>query len=900
MYLGIVTAFIAVGPWVLKSDWLSSSDFHSCIEITGSLIALVAGVTCLMYFFGLKNRYYLVVGLGFFISGSEDLAHGVLSFSRLFKDSGVDFTRFIPGTYVSGRIILASMTIAAPLLERTLGESKNVKREAFIYSDIAILVGGSLTALAFAIPLPKFIFPERFIARPVDLYSAVLFLMAFLLVWKRYRVSKDVFSAMLLASILFNMGGQIYMSFSKRLFDAPFDFAHMANVLSYLMPLLGIALQGLEEMRKSQAELCKGLEREKHLKITQFSVDKAPEMIMWVEVDLQIHYVNMATCSILGYEQEEMVDQPLWHFCPEWSEKQCLDESNLAISTGLLSFDVDFHHKDGTVIPIAVRISKLEYDRAQVFLCISGRDLRERRRTITALKEARAKAEVATRAKSEFLATMSHEIRTPLTAILGYSDALHQFGDLQQAPTKRINMLSAIKRNGSHLLDLINDILDLSQIEAGQVDLSLTPDSPFALVQEVTANLLERAQVQGVVLKVDCTTPIPRQIQIDPKRFRQVLTNLIGNAIKFTDKGHITVRLSVQDSNSESPFLVVEVEDTGIGIPAEKQAVIFDPFTQGHDQQVRNTKGTGLGLSICRRLVLAGGGEIGLQSKVGQGSVFTFTVPFTPTSDLWQPKDINRLDQQKTCLQQEMPKVNLTGTRILVVEDTPDTQDLLTLFLENADATVSVASTGIDGVTAAVEAMYAGSPYDLILMDMRLPGLTGPDATRRLRSAGIHCPIIALTAYAMKGDEQACLDSGCNAYVTKPIDLHVLFKIIEQQLPTSQSTLSLEPELDILVSEKINDLQFEPLIKKYLSRLPEVLDELQAARKEEECDTLCAIVHRLRGTATNYGFPQITAVAGKCENALRTQPNSLQHLDESLDLLANLVRMAIETDNNSE
>lgn len=643
-------------------------------------------------------------------------------------------------------------------------------------------------------------------------------------------------------------------------------------------------------------------QQEQRLRLTQFSVDRAPEMIVWLDAGAQVYYVNEAACMLLGYEADEMVGRPLWSLCPEWPETRYLSEPGRLATGASLSFDVVFRHKDGTVIPVEVAVNELKDEQGRHYYCVQGRDIRERRRTMVALKEARTKAEAATRAKTEFLATMSHEIRTPLTAILGYADALRHFGDIAKAPTSRVEMLSAVKRNGNHLLDLINDLLDLSQIEAGQLDLSLTPSSPLALVQEVAANLLERAQSKGLALRVECATPIPRQIQMDPKRFRQILTNLIGNAIKFTDEGHIAVRLAAEDTDGDTQYLAVAVEDTGIGIPAETRDEIFHPFTHGHDQQVRRTPGTGLGLSICRRLVAASGGEITLTSEVGEGSVFTFTIPFARTSPMWCPDSDELAVEQAAYTEREVPQVNLAGTRILLVEDTPDTQDLLALFLEEAGATVSVAADGLDGLAAVREGLRAGSPFDLILMDMRIPGLDGYAATRRLRHEGVRCPIIALTAYAMKDDEQACLDAGCDAYVTKPIDLCCLFDTIKRHVPGLGPRVPRPAEApqEALVSQKAADARFRPLLEKYLSRLPGLLDQLQSARRDGERETLCAVVHRLRGTGANYGFPQITAIADECETALRTQAMPEQHLDESLDLLTSLVGMAIETAANLE
>ncbi len=252
LYIAIALIFIALRPWIFSSDWISSSDFHACIEISSSFIAIIAAIACLIYYFGLKSRYYLIIGLGFFVCGSEDFIHGILSFRRLFENSNVDFSHFIPGTYVAGRIMLAVAIISAALLKKKLTEPSKIKKEAIIFSAIAILLGSGATALAFSLPLPEFIHPENIISRPVDLVSAGLFLAAFLLVFKQFISVRDVFSGTLLVCILLNLGGQIYMSFSKQLFDIFFDLAHWANILSYCMPVIGITFESLDKMKKAQ------------------------------------------------------------------------------------------------------------------------------------------------------------------------------------------------------------------------------------------------------------------------------------------------------------------------------------------------------------------------------------------------------------------------------------------------------------------------------------------------------------------------------------------------------------------------------------------------------------------------------------------------------------------------
>jgi len=262
-YLAIASFFLAIGTRVFSSDWVSSSDFHACIEITGSFIALSAGVACLIYFFGLKNHFFLLVGLGFFIAGGEDLIHGLFAFKRIFTDIGVNFSRYIPSTYVAGRISLAVMIIAASLVNRSMTKTKRLKREAIFYSSFAIVAAGSLTALVFHFDLPQFIYPNQLISRPVDLISAILFLIAFVFVLKRFAAERSIFTGMLLASILLNTGGQIYMSFSKQLYDVFFDLAHYAKVFSYITPILGISLQGLKEITRSNQEIIERKQSEK-------------------------------------------------------------------------------------------------------------------------------------------------------------------------------------------------------------------------------------------------------------------------------------------------------------------------------------------------------------------------------------------------------------------------------------------------------------------------------------------------------------------------------------------------------------------------------------------------------------------------------------------------------------
>lgn len=244
--------FFILLPVSYNSSWRSSSDFHSCIEITSSLIAMVSGIASIIYFGCNHKRFYLLVGLGFFISGGEDLIHGILSFERLVGNSGVDFSRFIPVTYVAGRSTLAILIIVAPAIDSMVGESKSIKKEALAVAVFALLLGSIATIVAFLVPLPKLIFPDNLIARPADFVSAIFFAIALVIVLKRFFIQKDIFSEYLIYCIILNLGGQVYMSFSKNLFDIYFDIAHFANILSYLMPLIGISLQNFHETQNAR------------------------------------------------------------------------------------------------------------------------------------------------------------------------------------------------------------------------------------------------------------------------------------------------------------------------------------------------------------------------------------------------------------------------------------------------------------------------------------------------------------------------------------------------------------------------------------------------------------------------------------------------------------------------
>lgn len=393
-------------------------------------------------------------------------------------------------------------------------------------------------------------------------------------------------------------------------------------------------------------------------------------------------------------------------------------------------------------------------------------DITDRRNYEQSLKEARDASEAANQAKSEFLANMSHEIRTPMTAIKGYAELLTQCVDDPQA----IEHLETIRRNGDYLLEIINDILDLSKIEAGRLDIDVERFEPARIVDDVRRIMDIRASDKGVTLKLLFETPIPQYIQGDAKRLKQILINLVGNAIKFTSDGEVTLSVRMDDSErptNDARKLRITVTDTGIGMTKDQQQRLFQPFSQGDSKISRQFGGTGLGLAISQRLARLLGGDISVDSTFGQGSAFSATIA---TGELAGVPLIQPTVETARSTSEEPPKAIRLSGRILIVDDSPDIRFLSKHFITRAGGDVSEANDGIQALAMVEEANDSSAPFDLILLDMQMPNMDGYETATALRKKGFRNPIIALTADAMQGQMDQCLQAGCDDYLSKPID----------------------------------------------------------------------------------------------------------------------------------
>jgi signal transduction histidine kinase/ActR/RegA family two-component response regulator len=423
-----------------------------------------------------------------------------------------------------------------------------------------------------------------------------------------------------------------------------------------------------------------------------------------------------------------------------------------------------------------------------VMSCLRGRRemraIADRHARLERALSTTASAEQASRTKSAFLANMSHEIRTPMAAVLGYADLLL---DRDLGPAARLDHVQTIRRNGEHLLALLNDILDLSKIEAGKATVERIPCSLSRVLVDVVFLMRVRALGKGLHFDVRYATPVPESIHSDPTRLRQILENLIGNAIKFTDVGGVRVTVRCDDPGAARPRLSFAVADTGLGLEPEQVARLFQPFTQADASTTRRFGGTGLGLTISQRFARMLHGAIAVESVAGQGSTFTLTLEAEVVAGAPQRRSF-----EEACAaiapDQGAPRrpERLTGRRVLLAEDGVDNQRLITALLERAGAEVTVADDGRIAVARAHAAADAGAPFDVVLMDMQMPELDGYGATSRLRAEGYAGPIVALTAHAMSGDRERCLQAGCDGYLSKPIRRAELLGTLARMLPARE------------------------------------------------------------------------------------------------------------------
>jgi PAS domain S-box-containing protein len=598
-----------------------------------------------------------------------------------------------------------------------------------------------------------------------------------------------------------------------------------------------------EEQKKSDQRL-----RDQQF-YTRSLIESNIDALMTTDPSGIITDVNKQMEALTGSTRDELIGAP-FKDCftdPERAEagiKRVLSEKSVT------DYELTARARDGTQTVVSYNATTF-YDRNRTLQGVfaAARDVTERKRVEAELQQAKAVAESASLTKSEFLASMSHEIRTPMNSIMGIADLLAKT-ELTEEQDKYVQIF---RRAGDNLLNLINDILDLSKVEASQLELERTGFSLNDHLEKVMEMVEDRAREKGLGLVCTIGPDVPTGLIGDSTRLRQVLLNLLGNAVKFTQSGSVALRVELVDPK-DLTILKFVISDTGIGIAPEKLNQVFERFMQADSSTTRRFGGSGLGLTISKRIVELMGGQIWVESELGRGSIFAFTVPFEVSATAWQ---------QAAVPMGAEPDRELPALRILLAEDSPDNCTITTAYLADTPYVIEIAETG----EIACQMFKAGS-YDLVLMDRQMPVMDGLSATRAIRAwegenGRPPIPIIALTASALKGDRETCLAAGCTAFLTKPIKQEVLLQAIkEHSLPTA------------LVSQPILPAELSRAEIRLAERTPAFLEncrgnvvEIGKALGRRDFDAIALMGHNMRGAGGAFGFQSITDIGAIIELA---------------------------------
>ncbi|QDM19602.1 PAS domain S-box protein [Tardiphaga sp. vice278] len=608
-----------------------------------------------------------------------------------------------------------------------------------------------------------------------------------------------------------------------------------------------------EEQKKSDQRL-----RDQQF-YTRSLIESNIDALMTTDPSGIITDVNKQMEALTGCTRDELIGAPFKGYFTD-PERAEAGINRVLSEKSVTDYELTARARDGKQTVVSYNATTF-YDRNRTLQGVfaAARDVTERKRVEAELQQAKAAAESASKTKSEFLASMSHEIRTPMNAIMGIADLLAK----TRLSPEQDKYVQIFRRAGDNLLNLINDILDLSKVEASQLELERTGFSLNDHLEKVTEMVSARALEKGLALVCDIAPNVSRNLVGDPTRLRQVLLNLLGNAIKFTHSGEVLLRVGVDPDSSVPTALQFIVSDTGIGISSEKLSQVFERFTQADSSTTRRFGGSGLGLTISKRLVELMGGRIWVESEVGVGSVFGFAVPFETwvTADRAVPEPVGSETQSA-----------LPALRILLAEDSPDNCIITMAYLEDTPYRVEIAETG-----AIACQMFELGRYDIVLMDRQMPVMDGLTATRTIRAwekanDRPPTPIIALTASALKGDRETCLAAGCTAFLTKPIKQEVLLLAIKENSIVVPALSTQESgRMKTILAPRKDPILLNP---KFAHRVPAYLQSCRQngiamlnALDQDDFETVKALGHQMRGSGGMFGFLAITDIGIALEQA---------------------------------
>ena len=603
---------------------------------------------------------------------------------------------------------------------------------------------------------------------------------------------------------------------------------------------------------------------------------------------------NPAAEKIFGYSEAEVLGENVNVLMPSPERENHDRYLRNYVETGIrhiigIGREVIGIRQDGTEVHLELAVSESVAKDKKLFTGLM-RDISARKEVEAALREAKYEAEKANRIKSDFLARMSHEIRTPMNAILGMAELLKE-SSLEDDQEKYIDIL---ENSSSHLLSIINDLLDLAKIEAGKLQLQNVPFDLHKLFSDTYDILSITAGKKKLNLEFSIASDIPVKLLGDPLRLKQILINIVGNAIKFTDQGEVSFRVKnssskvITEDSHKRINLIFEVQDTGIGIEEDELQVIFESFSQAERTLSRKFGGTGLGLAIAKRLVNLMGGNLSVASVITQGSTFTF--------DGWFLTDAQALERATVSVSKPKsdPDFSLYSRelKILLVEDSPDNRFLFDKFLKQLNCTIDFAEDGLAGFEA-----FKSSIYDLVLMDIQMPTLDGYSATKLIREHEENntlkrTPIIALSAHAREEEKEQSLKAGCDFHVSKPIGKKELLRSICDVLSVDQGNETITEDNQPGIHEVQIDRFIEDLIPGFLNNRREDIKSLREAIESGDMQLLQRFGHTMKGTGAGYGFDKISEIGEAIEGAARqSDGETILKLAEELEAYLDTLRV---------
>ncbi|WP_229261973.1 PAS domain-containing sensor histidine kinase [Duganella guangzhouensis] len=534
-------------------------------------------------------------------------------------------------------------------------------------------------------------------------------------------------------------------------------------IFAALAGLASLVNNARQQARREAAQL-RTQESERR---TRVLADMLPLLIAYLDRDLRYRFANAHYRTQWGIEPQTMLGKTVSDvFGP--AAAPWLDELRAALAGRRLHFERDFESADGLRHFLVDLVPDVGADGKVLGLYLTAMNITDR-------KNGEQRAEAASRAKSEFVANMSHEIRTPMNAVLGVAYLLENTA-LSPAQKEYVGM---IRSSGQGLLNILNDVLDFSKIEAGRMELLPQPFRVRELLDSVATVMMLNASMRGITLEIHADEEVPPVLVGDGMRLQQILINLVGNAVKFTEQGGVSVRAALDQVGPDGVRVRFSVRDTGIGIDKEQQERLFRAFDQGDASTTRRFGGTGLGLAICRRLTALMGGDIGVSSAPGEGSEFVVTLPFVVAdADPGQALPVPAASTPAETVPPAPESRRLQGLRLLLVEDHPLNQVVARGMLEHAGASVDVAENG----QLAVDRLRdAAEDYDMVLMDVQMPVMDGYEATRHIRhTLGLTLPVLAMTAGVMQSEQDLCIAAGMNDFIAKPVDVEQMLDTISR------------------------------------------------------------------------------------------------------------------------